>query len=155
MLEGSYTVWTWLNTSEEVVYVGWGKTVDGVHPADRLYIEAQRELGLNQSSLSLWLGCHEKAPKRIDHGRWGKAEARMLANARRERFRREGCRLLSSKPFAKCVGGGKSRGVRAPNGTIYGSVRVAADHYEVNPSTILRWCVANDGWSYVDPETEK
>lgn len=150
MLKGSYTVWTWY--SDEIpVYVGWGKVTSESHPADKTYAKAQS--GLNRSALSLWLEYHESPPTRTDHGLWAKGDARMLANAMRAKLRRKGYRLLPSKPFDSCTGGGKARRVKAPDGKVYGSVRLAADVYHVNPSTVLRWCVSKQGgWSYLETD---
>lgn len=151
MLRGQYTVWVWYS-GDVPIYVGWGKLTAESHPADRTYAKAQS--GANPSALSTWLEANEPPPRK-DFGRWGKDDARLLANAMRAKLRRQGRRLLTSKPFDRCVGGGTSRQVKSPRGTIFGSVRMAADVYKVNPSTILRWCVAKrGGWSYLETSDE-
>lgn len=148
MPKAQYCVWTWLNDDSEPVYVGWGKHCL-THPAKHVW--ASREA--YPSQLNDWLKTRDTEPDRTygeGAGRFSKVEASHQANFIRRTLKKQGAKLLSSRPTGTRSGGGLARGVLSPDLEIYDSVRQAAAANEVHPCTVSRWCKDEDkDWNFL------
>jgi len=143
-----HVVWTWLDEEDRPVYVGWGKFTK-THPAKTLW--ARRHVV--NSELCRWLRSLKREPNRYERTSsiipLSGPEARAIAKARTEKLKAAGFRLLDSRVDETRIGGGSGRPVIDPNLEMFQSVREAAAHYGVNPSTITRWCQTDDTqWNF-------
>lgn len=149
--ERIYVVWEWLDDDGLPCYVGVGKQT-GKHPADILFSKRHE----SDSTLTRWLRTLKKRPKRspdVPAFAMHKADAKGVAFARKKELQEMGFVLLTTRPFDTIAGGGVARGVLAPDGEIYESVREAAKAHGVNQCTITRRCTKQTGgWSYIETE---
>lgn len=142
-----YQVWVWLDHNEEPVYVGYGNANEG-HPAKRLW-ERREQF---RCPLFDWLRDLPVEPKRdrqITSSLLSRSQASAIAEQLRERYKRNGYDLLVVRPEGSYAGGGSGRQVLDPELRVFPSVREAAIAYEVNPSTVTRWCQQREDWDYL------
>lgn len=152
MTPSSFAVWEWLDKDGTPMYVGRGRILDGVHPAQALW--NQRTKAELDSHLMRWLRTFEEEPQRSDavpELTIYQQEADGWFYARRAQLKERGVDLLSTRPFGTTVGGGTSRAVVSPEGDVYTSVREAVRDTGLSVATIIRFCKSpRSDWKYVD-----
>ena len=106
------------------------------------------------SALMEHLNSLTREPKRARDGEqpvMSRTEARGLAMSKRESFRKRGIKLINDRPYGSRSGGGATRGILGPDLVFYESVRDAARIFNVNPSSVTRWCQKDgSGWDYIN-----
>jgi len=132
-----YFAWEWLDTDDSPMYVGWGKSVRGVHPAEVLF----KRRGKDRSELNTKLTTFTSEPQRsaaVPEVGLTKEDARKYCSARRLELQRKSVPLLSSRPYNSRRGGGAALRVVDGAGEEHESVRAAAEAHGVNPATVSR-----------------
>jgi len=133
-----YFAWEWLDSSGSPMYVGWGKKVRGVHPAEAMFKRKVKE----KSELTIRLATFKSEPQRsaaIPEVGLTKAEARTYCSARRLELRKKSVELLSSRPLNSRRGGGSALRVVDDRGDEHESVRAAAEAHRLNACTVSRY----------------
>jgi hypothetical protein len=145
--------WAWEFIDEQgrkCAYVGCDNHELGApHPANVLWNERHTV----RSDLHNWLRTLPAIPARIDFPAEQpifRVDALGIAFGLREGYRRQGVRLITTRPEGSCRGGGAAKPVVDPKGDIYDSVRQAAEAHGVSEATVIRYCKdpANHDWVY-------
>lgn len=128
------------------MYVGWGKMLRGVHPAQQLWERRGRE----RSELNARLATFQNEPQRsadVPELALSKENARTYCSARKLELLKKRVKLLSGRPHSTRRGGGSAVRVVDHEGRRFDSVREAADAHGINPSSVSRF-VRNplSGW---------
>lgn len=150
MTPARWHVWEWLNAAGEPVFLGVGALNDGKHPAEAYWRDRKKI----PSPLHKWLATLNEQPKRaeaVPSVALHRQDARGYFYARRKQLLEANAPLLSTRPEGTYAGGGAAKGVIAPNGDLYESVRKAADDTGISASMITRYCQGKkNGWKYND-----
>lgn len=131
--------WEWLDAEGTPMYVGWGRTVRGVHPAQQLW----GRRGKGRSELNTRLATFQNEPQRsaaVPELALSKEDARNYCSARKLELRKKSVKLLSGRPYSSRHGGGSALRVVDGDGNVHDSVRDAAVAHGLNPSTVSRFC---------------
>jgi hypothetical protein len=134
----NFCVYLLLDVDGTPRFLGLGKRLRGVHPADKLWAERFR----SDSSVSHWLRTMPEQPKR---GRiiGGVADdlnehtANELLTINRTALRQEGAKLLNNRDHATWKTGGGLRKPVVADGLYFPSVREAARFHGIDVHTLL------------------
>jgi hypothetical protein len=147
-------VWSWEFIDAEgrrCAYVGCDNhEAGGPHPAAVLWGERLTV----RSELHDWLASLAAPPDRLDFPAEQpifRLDGLGIAFGLREGYRRNGVKLITTRPHGSKRGGGTSKPVLDPNGDYHESVRQAAEAHGVSEATIVRYCKdpGNLQWDYV------
>lgn len=155
-MRAKWAVWVWLRPDGSPFYVGRGITGrNGQHPAERVWNHRKKR----DSELNVYLrNTFAEEPIRsnsIPDFIIDRVAATVIWEMLREEYERDGIKLLSprviDRPLSTYNAGFKPRrGVIAPDGTFYASVRQAARAVGLTPAAITLHCQRGKTWRYAD-----
>jgi hypothetical protein len=153
MADRRWYPWVWRDDDGAARYVGVGRMLRGVHPADRIWLDRFKE---DDSPLLRWLReRHGVPPRREDVGGADaktRVEAESLFSIVRQSLQDAGADLLTTREIRTYRhGNGVARVVEDDFGIRWPSLREAARAYNINPSSAQRR-VRSGLWRYINEQ---